>query len=235
MKVIVLSLFLAMSCAYSRSESSPVMTLCRNLEMDISSMIDHGERGYPAEWGDFPIVDYWRRNADGLAIDKMRMINSLALIPGGYLLGDEAPPRFRGSRVMIVSRAPESGKGQSDADGRYLVFIDKENRAMSSWLEEKDAEKILKLMEGFDPVKAPLVFQNISSIGRERQEERRKIHEQARQIINGLDDDLVNDGAVPDRILTDESDSRWGFGVVLGILLLVCGIYFWRFIRSSRA
>ena len=233
MKVFILLYFLSFFCAFGSTAYTPTMRVCANIEIQLVEDLFINMKPYPKNWDEVGMVNELKSNAGKESIAAFKIINSLALVPGGYLLEEGAPREFQGYKIILISRDAnsdnlDSGTSENIENGRYLILVDEKNKtARSLWLVESKIQKILSAMDGFDPASSPLAFEDIEKISRAKRNE--KLQNQL-----GVRIEIYNSGSesLKSRTNSDDIGLKSGLNYLIGsvgLVALIIGLFWLRF------
>lgn len=149
--------------------------VCRELEIALGFQMDE-EKKLPASWDDFEKVRVMKKGTIKHQLFTAKAINSFALVPGAPVIEHQAgiPHEYPGYRLVFISR--EAGKSKSSGIGRCALLADPEGqnskqfKVYAVFFPENLAQIILKQIDGFDPSKQPLAFEDLSPFEREEQQ-----------------------------------------------------------------
>jgi hypothetical protein len=100
---------------------------------------------------------------------ELVLFNTLAGVPGTPIIkSDGVKVKYTGFRLYAISRIPNFERahtpGAKKSGGRFAVLFKEENGEVTHmetpWIVEPEAQLILKQIGGFEPSKAPFVFED---------------------------------------------------------------------------
>lgn len=172
MKIMFLSLFFFSQfsvLAYSRSESTPNMQICRDVEMSLAYDFLIPEKPLPDSFEEMPFI---RECVDRIWSNpeyQISILNNLAIVPDAPEIKPQDGVRgeFMNHQLFAISREFNYDYAAKDTDqsdplngGRFAIVISRDGKSASpSWIPESEARMILKQMKDFDPKTQPLAFE----------------------------------------------------------------------------
>lgn len=173
-------IFFVMFCLLNRIEASNGISaefgFCKEFEFSLGFRLEHENKGIPTAWEEFEAIEMMKSGSMALQLRRAKAINSFALVPGAPMIESDAgiPREYAGYRLVFISRAESQTK--LAGNGRCALLADprgqnsKQFRAYSVFFSEEVTQIILNQIEGFDPIKQPLAFEDLSPFERERQQ-----------------------------------------------------------------
>lgn len=140
----------------------------RQISMCIFDDFLSKNKSLPESFDDIPSLNEWVSRETDIAI----LVNELAIVPNMPLIRAEQGllHKFTAYKLFAISRIESFDRVMSGQDtdgkngGRYSILINSENSDIfSMWIPENQAQLILKQIDGFDPNKQPLAFQNLKN------------------------------------------------------------------------
>ena len=161
-------------------------------KMDGAYFIEGSLRGklsnqpLPSSWDEIePIAEIRKMDPRG-SLYTMRTINSFSLVPGAPVIIKEPgiSREHYGKRLFLISREEEPV--QFNSPGRCVVLVDPKSidatalRTYSYFIPEASAQLILGQIEGFDPKKTPVAFENLPAIEKRLKSENKELDDIAK-------------------------------------------------------
>lgn len=201
--------------------------------MDVAYFIEGSLRGklsnqpLPSSWDEIePVLEIRKMDPRGL-LYTMKTINSFALVPGAPVISKEPgiSREYYGKRLFLISRAEEPV--QSHSPGRCVVLIDPEGidakalRTYSYFIPEASAQLILGQIEGFDPKKTSVAFENLPVIEKRLKSENKELDDIAEAQLTRPEQRLTSDRLPHYNDKTTPRDTYVSLTVVWFVAILI--------------
>ncbi len=171
MKIIRTLVFFLLSvfhcAALIKDKNSHELSECKKLAYNYQMFRDTGAGGsLPRSWADFETVRSMRKGDRQSDVNRMRLINSFAMVPGAPVIinGLGIPMDFQGCSLLLISRE-EKYEDDYESAGRYAILVGSEvpgtdiKPLLSYFLTSKASRAILEQIPDFDPIAQPLAFE----------------------------------------------------------------------------
>ncbi len=238
-------IFLFLSCYFSfygtlraRSEMSEQNTIFRQIAMELQ--LDNADQvlNIPNRFDEVSSIRQMVKRSPYF----VRYLNMLSIVPNSPVIESHVDMvnGLKKYRVFAMSRIPcfdkiLSQNGPSKIyGGRYLFLVNMEGSDCNPrWIPEPEVQFILKQLNGFDPEKQPLAFQDLIS-----EEGKGPISENATSNPRNGSDSGQRVRSVP-KIVTRAAVAvmtqnliSWLAGLV-GLLVILLGYLCWRYFRKK--
>jgi hypothetical protein len=235
MKSLILIVFVTLlSSKYSYSNSSlqtAEMGVCKELEASLVIQFIVSGKDLPMTWDEFEEIGLIKKNSLERQSFKIKSINSFSLVPNTPLIRDQLgiSHQYSGLRLFLISRRGIATK--SSGVGRCAILIGPNGagsealRTYSYFIPEETSKLILDQINGFDPLKQPLAFDD-KFISENRNTIKGNWLEQLRpESPHPLGSDQIESKSDSNSI-TPKSSMFWFIGFfILFILLVVSLVY----------
>lgn len=228
MKTLVISMLIVLGftvLSNANSTSSAELVICREIESNLLNQFIDEHKNLPVSWAEFEGISMTKRGLLQYQSFRAKTINSLALVPGAPIIKSQLgiPREYSGWRLFLISRDKNFTK--TSGDGRYAILIKPEEldsksmRTYSYFIPEETAQIILKQINGFDPQKQPLAFENIDQLEQNKKSRQDQSTQEIRKHLR-----QKGELGPDDEILPQHHKSMWwnnGLWIAAGISLFV--------------
>lgn len=154
-----------------RVSASATQHACNVVEIAIWDEFVSSGKALPDAWEEIQLIADMRRKSGEQNPDLLVKINTLAIVPGGPAIGESQRIRRDrwNSNIFAISRTElfDNAKDPSVEGGRFALIVKPDKSEIAThWLPETEAREILGQLEGFDPAKQPLAFENAGELVR---------------------------------------------------------------------
>lgn len=153
-----------LSTAWSRSDATPMAMTAYGVASEARAEFEATGRWSPMD----KLISIEQSALRAKAPGKLILFNTLAGVPGTPIISDGVNLKYSGFRLYAISRIPNFERAytleEKETGGRFAVLFKEQNGKVTNmeipWIVESDAQVILQKTGGFDPRKAPFVFED---------------------------------------------------------------------------
>ncbi|MEO5716495.1 MAG: hypothetical protein ABIT37_23660 [Luteolibacter sp.] len=225
-------------------DSTPTMSICRNLEQIVwNEFLAQGKK-LPVNWDDIQAIQEMKQNHASYAVREFKLYNSLAIVPGAPIIAQQPgiSQNHANRKLFAISRTSNFDYATKDQiqkatdAGRFAILVSSDDSEIApSWIPEPEIQHILKQLNGFEPTKQPVAFDQVEEYEREQKEKKELFNKELNEVYhNKIQSEKARGTADSKNLREFPGIFRWGLWCAVSILtLMLAGLILRRISKGS--